>query len=528
MTPESLRLVPATCRPIVILAALSCGATWINERPARAQEPNGLAVAAAIQEAFVKAIESAERSVVSVSRDKRSAAGHPETRHPLAVRGMMTEPAPGDPNWIPNEFGAGIIIDKNGLILTNYHLVRGGPAEGKLDQKAEQTIYVRLHDRRGFEAHIFAADPRSDLAVLKIPAADLTPLELGAAAPVRKGQMVIALGNPYAIARDGSPSATWGIVSNIGRQAMLEGERQDPEYQRKLTVHHLGTLLQIDTRLELGTSGGALLNLKGELIGMTTSLAAIVGYEKSAGFAVPFDDSMQRVIKSLKQGKEVEYGFLGITPGEITPSQSALPEWAPVFERIRQHGAARIDQVVPNLPAHRSGLADGDLVLKIGDKAIFNTNDLMREIGLLAPGTVVKIKVFRPMLPHDVGREIDFAVEVGKWPVIDEEGIIATNPLRGDWQGIVYDYSTARKRFLPMVPQRMPPGVRVMEVKSGSEAAGRGILPGELITHVRGNPVRSPREFADAVRGATGQVTLKISTPSDRSASDRDVVIKPR
>src|SRR5262249_42495116 len=147
--------------------------------------------------------------------------------------------------------------------------------------------------------------------------------------PVRKGQIVIALGNPYAIARDGSASATWGIVSNISRQAMAEGEPTDSEARRNETIHHLGTLIQLDARLDLGTSGGALLNLQGELIGMTTSLAAIVGYEKSAGFAIPFDDSMKRIIESLRQGKEVEYGFLGVTPGEILPGESVSPELLP-------------------------------------------------------------------------------------------------------------------------------------------------------------------------------------------------------
>jgi serine protease Do len=511
----------------MFLIAGLCGAASIGGRSLDAQDASGLAAAAAIQEAFVKAIETAEKSVVSISRDKRQAAANLEMRQPLMMRGMA-EPVPGDPNWIPNEFGAGIVIDRSGLILTNYHLVRGGPVEGKPDQKAEQTLYVRLADRRGFEAKIYAADPRSDLAVLKIPAADLVPLKLGASAPVRKGQLVIALGNPYAIARDGSASASWGIISNVSRQAVLDGDRQDAEYQRKQTVHHLGTLLQVDTRLELGTSGGALLNLKGELIGMTTSLAAIVGYEKSAGFAIPFDDSMKRVIESLRQGREVEYGFLGITPAEITPAQASQPEWAPVFDKLRQHGAARIETAWPNLPAQRAGLVDGDLVLRVGDKAIVNQNDLMREIGLLAPGTVVKIKVFRPMLPHEVGRIHDYDVEVGKWPVIDEEGIVATNSVREQWQGIVYDYATARKRFLPLPPLRLPAGVRVMDVKPGSEAASRGILPGDLITHVRGSPIRSPREFADAVKGASGQIVLKIASPSDRTASDREVVIKPR
>jgi serine protease Do len=501
---------------------------------ARAQEPDGLAAAAAIQEAFVKAIESAEKSVVSISRDKRPANVHAENTRPLFPRDAMREllPNPNDPNWIPNEFGAGIVIGKNGLILTNYHLVRGGPVEGRPDQKADQLLYVRLPDRRGFEARIFAADPRSDLAVLKIAASDLVPLEkLGSRAPPRKGQFVIALGNPYAIARDGSASATWGIISNISRQAMPEGELSDPDRQRKQTVHHLGTLLQIDTRLDLGTSGGALLNLQGEAIGMTTSLAAIVGYEKSAGFAVPFDDAMKRIIDTLSQGKEVEYGFLGIEPDEVLPAEFAGPEWAPTAARVRQNGVARIKRVVYDLPAQRGGLLDGDLVLKVGSKAIFNQNDLMREIGLAEPGTPVRLKIFRPAQLNEPAREFETSVEVGKWPVVDEEGIVATNPLREPWYGIVYDYSTARKRFFNATSQGPGgkfTGVRVVDVKPGSQAAAREVQPGDLITHVKNTPVRSPREFADAVKNATGTVVLRIATPSDRNPVERQVEFKPR
>src|SRR5205807_1202862 len=128
------------------------------------------------------------------------------------------------------------------------------------------------------------------------------------------------------------------------------------------TIHHLGTLVQVDSRLDLGTSGGALLNLKGELIGMTTSLAAILGYEKSAGFAIPFDDAMKRIIESLKQGKEVDYGFLGVVPGEILPSEFVNVEGEPIKTRLRR-GAATIDPK-PNMPASRAGLVANDIVLK--------------------------------------------------------------------------------------------------------------------------------------------------------------------
>jgi len=507
------------------LALLIAGACLADAAKTRGEEPSGLAAAAAIQDAFVKAIESAEKSVVSISRDRQPPAPPLDHRLPFGVRNRR-DLAPGDPDWVPNEFGAGIIIDERGLILTNYHLVRGGPIEGKQEIKPEQFIYVHLADRRGFEARIYAADPRSDLAVLKIPPENLKAIKLGSAQPIRKGQFVIALGNPYAIARDGSASASWGIVSNIGRQAMPEPDPSDQE-RRKGTIHNLGTLLHLDTRLELGTSGGALVNLQGELIGMTTSLAAIVGYEKSAGFAVPFDDSMKRIIESLQQGKEVEYGFLGVQPEDVSAAEFTKPDWAPVAGRIRQAAATRI-KVVDDLPAKRADLRDGDLVLRVGEKRILSSVDLMREVSLIAPGTKVPITLFR-VGPGEMRKE----VEIGKWPVVDEEGVVATKPLREPWRGIVYDYSTARWRYFNQMPSTGFSGVRVLEVQSNSPAY-KSLQPGDLITQVNRVPVRSPRDFAEAVKNATGSVLLMVATPSaasptsDKKSAERPVEIKAK
>jgi len=165
---------------------------------------------AALEEAFVRAIETAERSVVAIAKDRpqpvQSARpmprfGGPFQQQPEAPIG------PENPNYVPTEFGAGVIIDSNAersLILTNYHVVRGGPIEGRLDFRNEFQLYVRLPDRRGFPAAIYAADPRSDLAVLRIPVGELRFLKVATGTKVRKGQFVIALGNPYAVARDGS------------------------------------------------------------------------------------------------------------------------------------------------------------------------------------------------------------------------------------------------------------------------------------------------------------------------------------
>ncbi|MSR56792.1 MAG: PDZ domain-containing protein [Planctomycetaceae bacterium] len=512
------------------LAGLLAGGLIGPAAPLLADEPGGLAAAVAIQDAFVKAIESAEKSVVSIARDK----AQPQQPAPPMFRRNQNFQFPPqherptgleDPNYIPNEFGAGIVIGENGLILTNYHLVRGGPEVGKPEKPTEQKLYVRLADRRGYAAQIYAADPRSNLAVLKIAATDLQPLRLGNASTLRKGQFAIALGNPYLIARDGSASASWGIISNLTRQAMQDLDLVLTEKDRMTTLPNLGVLIQVDTRLELGTSGGALINLQGDLIGITTSLASIVGYEKSAGFALPVDDSTRRIIEALKQGKEVEYGFLGITPEDVFPSEFQ-GELSGIAAKYRQYGAARILKVLGNLPADRAGIKANDLVLRVGEKPILSTNDLMREIGLLAPGTSVRLKVWRVTS----GREFDFPVEIGKWPAIDEDGLISSVRLRDPWRGLVYDYPTARRRLFKQIDNSSErnSGVLILEVAAGSPSAAAELVSGDLITHVNRRRIRSPKEFLDAVQTESGPVSLQYLPGSSPQAGERTVEVKPR
>jgi serine protease Do len=444
-----------------------------------------------------------------------------------------------DPNFIPNEFGAGIVLREDGLILTNYHLVRGGPIEGKPEQASDQILYVRTTDRQWFEAQIHAADPRSDLAVLKVDVSgrNLKPIKRGNGAGLNKGQIVIALGNPYAIARDGSPSATWGIIGNISRKAITEPDATEdgPGYRRE-TIHHLGTLVQVDTRLELGTSGGALLNLRGELIGITTSLAALAGYEKSSGFAIPFDDAMKRIVDTLIEGKEVEYGFLGIEPTDVRREELTGP-FENAVRRLNQFGMARANTVFRNSPAENGQMVSGDLIVSVNDKPIYSKIDLMREIGLHAPGDVVRMRVWRPLAGAGMPHDIQLNVTVGKWPAVDEENIITTKPLFEPWRGLVVDYATARHRHLPMSFRgfgvEIPDAVLITEVKAGTPASHvLDLKPGEFITRVNGRPVHSPQDFYAAVKAESGPVVLSLrnSSPNFRTGSTappRQVEIRP-
>ncbi len=128
----------------------------------------------------------------------------------------------------------------------------------------------------------------------------MTPIALGNAAELKKGQIVISLGNPYAVARDGQASAAWGIVSNLGRKAPATPSESDPS--GRPTLHHYGTLIQTDAKLNLGTSGGPLLNLKGEMVGLSVVLAAAAGYEAAGGYAIPVDDNVPPRVGNAQTG----------------------------------------------------------------------------------------------------------------------------------------------------------------------------------------------------------------------------------
>lgn len=490
-------------------------------RAVLAVDPAALAAVDALEHVFTDVIAETEKSVVSVARDRVPPAraadqfeldGFPQRPNPRNEPQNVT-----NPNYIPSEFGAGVIVHEDGLILTSYHLVRGGPVVGR-NSPADQILYVRLADRRGFPARIHAADPRSDLAVLKIEAPDKLPPIRRPANPavLRKGQLVVALGNPYAIARDGSASASWGMISNISRRpAPVAESRDDEESRRKETIHHLGTLLHLDLRLNLGGSGGALVNTRGELIGLTTSLAAIAGYEKSAGFAVPLDATTDRILKSLIEGHEVEYGFLGIDLQDVSVAEIDVLQ-----RQFQQGGGARVRSVIANSPAVRAGLFGNDVILAVNRRPVLSHVDLMREIGLLAPGDLAELRVWRP------GEAVDrtVSVELGKWPVQDDEGIVASRPRYEPFRGLTVDYPTARFRHLRLEFRGVDlpaGGVLVTEVQPGSPAAAAELQPGDFITHVNRQPVVKPAQFQARVADlGTADALLSLS-------NGRTVVLKP-
>jgi S1-C subfamily serine protease len=485
-------------RPTLILGLALTVASWIHGFPASAQEPAGvgagraLETARALENSLTAAIARAEKSVVAIARVRKERPGETfglELRpDPFGRRlAPAVSPGPTDPDFVPNDYATGVIIDRQGLILTAYHAL-----------SAESEYYVTTPERRIYRATVKGADPRSDLAVLAIEAGGLPAITFGEGGELKKGQIVIALGNPYAIGRDGQASASWGIISNLARKAPPIPEDGDPSATR--TLHQFGTLIQTDAKLSLGTSGGALVNLRGEMVGLTVALAATAGYEQSAGYAIPLDATFRRVIDTLKEGREVEYGFLGIRPVNL-----------PAAEVLSGKQGVKVQSVVPGTPAYRYGLQTDDVITAVGGMRVLDADALMLELGRMPADSSARFSVLRN------GRPLDVEVVLAKYPVTGKKVITRLVP---SWRGMRVDFTTA----IASPEGAAPPsyffgeGVIVTDVEQGKPAWLSGIRPGMRISQVDATPVSSPKQFRAAVAGKAGPVQLRLVAGSEGAA----------
>lgn len=453
-----------------------------------AAEPDAAQVATALQDLLVDAVTIGETSVVAIARVRKDAQEPAVAlRFPFGAARQSLDPA--SPDYVPSDYGAGVIVDETGLILTTLHVL------GDVNTSS----YYVWHQKRPFFATIVATAPWYDLAVLKIDSESLTPIKFGDAATVRKGQIVIALGNPAAIARDGSMSAAWGVVSNIARRAPPTPSRSNEPLGRE-TLHHYGTLLQTDAKLDFGYSGGPLLDLDGEMIGLATSYAGSVRAELAGGLAIPVDQDFRRIVDALKSGKTPEFGFLGVGPETLSVA-------------LRQQGlhGARLVTVMDGTPAARAGLQVDDIVTHINGQTVFDEGDLFWRIGVLNPGATAQLRIVRGDIANPNPAVIDVSVTVTKKYVNTVRPPVVT-VAAPNWRGLLVDYATASPTFSQLVERPRADSLYVVEVVRDSRAWQAGMRSGDFVTHVGDSKVTTPTEFAASVHDATGNVTLHVTT----------------
>lgn len=379
------------------------------------------------------------------------------------------------PAYLPRAFGSGVVIGADGLILTNYHVV----------QEATK-IFVRLPGGKSGYADIHAADPRSDLAVLKLLNPGALPLKaitLGDADKLRRGNFVLTLANPFAVGfRDGQPSASFGILSNIRRRT----HSQLKEEERVKPFQYYSTLLQTDTHVQQGSSGGAVFNLSGEMVGLITSVAALQGVDAPGGFAIPVNTAMRRIIDVLKRGEEVDYAFLGVA-----------------FDTVKGNGkhGVKLTSVGPGSPADLDGrLKLGDVILAVDDQPIHESDDIYTTVGMHLAGDKVKVHYRRGVEEHDAD------VTLAKLHVPGKR-IASSLGGRPYFRGLRVDYGSL---LAQQSPGRTPKGVMIAEVQAGGPAERAELKVGNVITHVNGVAVPSPKAFYQAVAKLTAAAELTI------------------
>ncbi len=492
-------------RPVVALLLTALGLASIAA--VRADDDPDLQKTMALQKVLHKVIAEVEPSVacilVSRSDAYQSLGLGPDKDHPgrlgsfdpevLKSKPSLSSPKDrllwqrkldlADPAHVPQAFGSGVVIDSAGLILTNYHVVQDATK-----------LYVRLPNGRGSYADIYAADPRSDLAVLRLLSPKAQPVEairLGDADKMERGHFVLSIANVFAAGfRDGQPSASWGILSNVRRRAVAAP--RDEEQSKPL--HYYGTLLQTDARLHLGCSGGALVNLDGEMIGLTTALAAIQGGETPGGFAIPVNAGLRRVIEVLKRGEEVEYGFLGVTFEERVPD--GLP-------------GVTVASAITGAPAFTEGKLRGkEVILAINGTPLAQSDDLLVTLGTQLAGSKVRLQYRR-------GKDLHTAEVTLAKLYVPGKKIASSLGKRPFCRGLRVEHTSVLVQKPPR-QSAMPPGVLVSEVKPNSAAERAFFKPGDIITHVNRVPVNTPAAFYDAAsEGAPLELTLYNYSPQE-------------
>lgn len=372
-------------------------------------------------------------------------------------------------NFYTQGAGSGVIISRDGYILTNNHVVEGA-----------KEVTVTLAEKQEYKARIVGRDPKTDLAVLKIDASNPLPIAaMGDSDQLNVGDWVVAIGNPFGL----SNSVTAGIVSAKGR-IIGAGPYDD--------------FIQTDASINPGNSGGPLFNMRGEVVGINT---AIIPYGQGIGFAVPINTAKPLIPQLVATG-EVTRGYLGVSIQAITSD---------LAKALKLEGTkgALVGDVVPGSAAHKAGIQRGDVIVAFNDKAVEAAGDLPSMVAKTPVGHKATVTILRDGKKHQI------PVTVGKLPSEKANNDEVDHPSEGQWGLHLQDVTPwlARERGL-----KDDHGVVVAGIQPGSPADLAGIRKGDIILEVNHQPANSVKEATEVIAKADNVDTLLLLVKRDRGS----------
>src|SRR6202050_1035641 len=462
----------------VAIAALAAVVTYETAKPmaARASVAAPAPAAAALDDNSGAALLSLDHAmetlaarvtpaIVNVAVTSKTKADAAEQQIPDDMQQFFGGQGPGQffgPHGRPQPqiehgIGSGVIISPDGYIVTNNHVI-----DGAVD------IRVTMSDKRVFPAKLVGADPLTDLAVIKVNETNLPSVPWGDSANLHPGQTVLAFGNPYGFRF----TVTRGIISALNRPNPDASDRRKP-----------GELIQTDAAINPGNSGGALVNARGQLIGINTFLVSSSGSFSGMGFAIPAQ-IVQPTVETLIPDGKVSHGLIGIGISDVTPDNAKF------FQMSTAIGAL-VSQVEPNSAGGKAGLKTGDVITKLNGKSVTEAGQLQMEVGQRRPGDTIQLEVVRD------GETINVSVTLEAMGAAKGDATAATEHGKGRW-GLSLGELEQGVRDQLQVPTDVH-GAVVEDVQPGSPADNAGLQKGDVITEVNRHSQQSADEVAKAL-----------------------------
>ncbi len=419
-----------------------------------------------INQVFVSAANHALPSVVSIATTKIIRSSRSEN-NPMVddfFREFFNLPPIPDTPRETYALGSGVIVDRDGHILTNYHVV----------EKADK-IKVTLFNNREADAKLIGKSELFDVAILKIEEKGITPFQIGNSDKVEIGEWVMAIGSPFSERL--KHTVTEGIISGKGRNPVFDGNSRLENY------------IQTSAPINPGNSGGALINLKGELIGINTAILSSSGGNQGIGFAIPINTAI-KVLNDIVSKGYVTRAWLGVSITNLSV------EMAEALKSPATKGAL-VQEVKEKTPASKSGIQQKDIIIGVNDQVIENSNELMNVIGSRNPGDRITLKLIRD------GKERSVEVVLDEYK---EEGALAessSSPKASeadsrDLMGITVSDLTSSLRQRFGLPDNET-GVIITHIDPGSAAASYGLREGDLIKEIANLPIRNTQDFQRAM-----------------------------